>query len=590
MTTAALDKAEEALRAGRMADACALLEAALAGELDNGARAEALSMLGMARLSGENPSEAVEPLARAVELDPHEGMFRYNHAMGLELAGRIAEAIEEHREAVRLSNGMPQLTFALVRALMKGGQFAEAVQRIAPLATAPGAPAQIRLLHVEALRGNGDLYAAWDAIQPLIPAKITSADQAGRNVALLAARIASDAQYHEEAERLARELLQRDPGDGEAAAVLTPLVLWTNGSKAARGIIDEAIERGGSSPELLVQLLGFGKQASDSALEQAERQARDETVHPYQRSQLLMALAQYHDRTGDPEAAWDFAEKGNALSPKGPRRDWREILQNQLSIYRNGTHGGKGDGGPKHLYLCGAPRSGQSLVQSILAASPEVASLGERGALLPHLLDRSAALRSMDAMERAALFAQLAEADSKGIGRQAGEASWVVDKNPAQIVVAGSIASIHPEARFAASLRDPADIAISIYMRGFSPFYDYATDLAAIIDHLELIGDAVAAWREEGLAIKALSHERLVEDPDTQAKVLFDWLGLPWEKTYLDPASRKTPVPTFSAAQVREPIRRDISRGSTPYAGRLEPFAEQLDRIRAKQAKLLADN
>jgi hypothetical protein len=138
------------------------------------------------------------------------------------------------------------------------------------------------------------------------------------------------------------------------------------------------------------------------------------------------------------------------------------------------------------------------------------------------------------------------------------------------------------------NLRDPADIATSIFLRGFSPFYDYATDLDAIVDHLELIVDAAAAWREAGLGIKAFSHEKLVAGAGEEAAALYRWLGIAWDESYLDPESRKTPVPTFSAAQVREPIRPGISRGSAPYAEHLAPFEIQLNRIREKQRLLLS--
>lgn len=586
--TAALDKAELALRSGKIAEACAILEGALSNQLSQGERAEALSMLGMARLSGGDPANALAPLAQAVSLDPGEGMFRYNHAMGLEATGKIAEAIAEHREAVRLSGGMPPLVIALVRALIKGGAFAEAAERIAPIAAAPSAPLQVRQLHVEALRGSGDLHGAWDAVQPLLTADIASANAAQRSAVLLAARIATDAQYYEQAEDLASGLVAAAPGDAAAAAVLAPLLLWSQGSEAARGVIEKAIAAGEASPDLLIQLLGFGKDVPESSVDAALQMAGDEQLHPYHRAQLYMALAQHFGQKADAGKAWEYAATGNHLSPSGEQRDWRGLLDAQLAIYRDTSDVPQPDGGPRHFYLCGAPRSGQSLVQSILAASPEVTSVGERGALLPHLLDPSGQLAAMSRPERERLLSQLSEADTRGIARLAASSGWIVDKNPVQLVVAGSLARIHPGAVFAANFRDPGDVAVSIFLRGFSPFYDYATDLGAIIDHLELLADAVVGWRGEGLEVRALSHEALVADPAGQSQDLFDWLGVEWKQNYLDPANRKTPVPTFSAAQVRQPIREGVSHGSAPYAEHLEPHAAQLDRIREKQAALLS--
>ena len=382
--------------------------------------------------------------------------------------------------------------------------------------------------------------------------------------------------------------MARDPGDGEAAALLAPLALWTDGPDAARVIIERALEANAGSPELMVQLLGYNDAVADALLARIGSIADSDAMPAPVRGELLLALAQYHDRAGDPDRAWELATQGNALVPTAEPRDWRGTLETHLQLYRDVPPVEVSADATPHFYLCGAPRSGQSLVQSILAAAPQVASAGERGALLPHLLWRTAEIAGMVATQKAALYTELEQADRRGLTRLLGaDAGLIVDKNPSNLAVAGSIARVHPHARFGASLRDPADVALSIYLRGFSSAYDYAADFGQILDHLDYMLDAIAAWRGAGLEMLLLDHAALVADPAGQGARLFDSLGIVWNESYLAPENRTQPVPTFSAAQVRKPVGKGGSRGAAPYARHIEPFAAQIDALRAKQVRLL---
>lgn len=194
----------------------------------------------------------------------------------------------------------------------------------------------------------------------------------------------------------------------------------------------------------------------------------------------------------------------------------------------------------------------------------------------------------MSPSQRATLFAELERADRRGLARLLSEpANLVVDKNPFNLAVAGSIARVHIGARFGASLRDPADVAVSIYLRSFPSAYDYAADFAQILDHLDYSLDAIAAWRDAGLEMLLLEHAALLADPAKEGAKLFDWLGLGWDEGFLAPERRTQPVPTFSAAQVRKPIGKGGSRGAEPYSAHIEPFMDRIEALREKQGRLL---
>lgn len=456
-----------------------------------------------------------------------------------------------------------------------------------------GANTGARRLLVQCLVQAGDLNAAIDRQKALVPPDIAATDAQGRADALAAARLAQMAMYYTDAADIACALVARDPQDVEAASLLATLVLWTDGPEAAREALSGVLSFDELPPHLLSETLAFYDDPPAALTERALTLAEDTKLPAQARADLLLAMAQQHDRAGEFDEAWTLAERGNALAPARPAQDWRAVLAAHRAIFTGTRPVTSQNSSPRHLYLLGTPRSGQSLLQSVLAAAPGVASLGERGALLQHVLYRTSDIARQGQGEREAYYGELAASDRRGILRLAGEPELpdlVVDKSPLHLAVAGSIARIHPGAAFAAVLRDPADTAMSIWLRSFPPVYDYAGDLGAILDHLDFALDAVAAWQEAGLAIRLIDHAALVASPAQESKALFEWLKLEWNDKYLKPENRTQPVPTFSAAQVRQPISTKMVRGASPYAEKLSEHSDRIEILRAKTHALLAAN
>lgn len=582
--TRLIDQAEAALRQGHHAEARAALEQALAQDLAPQLASEARSMLGLALVGLGQAGDALPHLRAAVAVEPGEAMFRYNLGRGLAAAGDLVAAVAEHAEAVRLAPGMVPLALALAQVQLAAGQAEAARSMLEKHAAGPHVSAPVLRLLVQARTATGDTLAALGAAKRLLPDQLVQADAQCRADAMLVASLAHAAMQYGLAVTILKQLVERDPADAEAATVLAQLLLWTEGPDAASASLLAAREAGAASPRVIAELLSLGHDVADEAaamVSQGDLSASD-------KADLLLALAQVADKAGNAQRAWTLAVQGKALVPQGQPRDWRATLDRQLAIYRGTAPVTSSDEGPQQLYLLGTPRSGQSLLQSILAAAPGVASVGERGALLQHLLFRDAEVAAMGSHQRGTLFRDLAAADRRGIERLVGQPQWIVDKSPLHFTIGGNIARIHPTARFAAVLRDPADVAVSIWLRRFPPVYDYANDFAAILAQLDFALNAIAAWRAEGLDIRLIDFEALLADPAGMNAALFAWLGLEWDEAFLDPTNRSQPVPTYSAAQVRQPVGAGRSSGAEPYQAFLAPHEAALAALREKQARLLA--
>ncbi|RZV31911.1 MAG: sulfotransferase family protein [Sphingomonadaceae bacterium] len=584
-----LDQAEAAMRQGRFAEARSTIEQALGQGLDTHQQSEARSMLGLAMVATGEAAAALDHLNAAVAAEPAEAMFRYNLGRGLEAVGDAGGAVRELREAVRLAPGMMPLEVALAQVLLRTGNAGEARGLLESHAADPQAPADVTRMLVQAQAGVGDTHAALDTARRLLPPDLntgTGPYAAQQRVDVMsAASLAHAAMHYEESAQMVRALLERNPSDAEAATLLGQLLLWMQGPEAAREVLASAQAAGARSPRLLVDLIALD--GDEQAIARAKAELGDSNLPDSDRIDLLLALAQYQDRAGTADLAWDLASQGKALLAAGEQRDWPALLERQRQLCRETQSVASLSGGPQHLYLLGLPRSGQSLVQSVLAAAPDISSVGERGALLQHLLFREKDIVAMPAGQRRALLHELSQADRRGIQRLVGAPEWIVDKSPLHLSIAGNVAKVHPEARFAAVLRDPADVAVSIWLRRFPPVYDYTNDFKDLLDHIEFAIDALAAWRRDGIDIRIIDFERFVAQPEVTGKALFDWLGVEWSAAYLDPQSRTEPVPTYSAAQVRQPVGKGGGHGAQPYAERLAPFAQRLSRIREKQAGLL---
>lgn len=485
---------------------------------------------------------------------------------------RFTENVVSERAAILMRQGRAQEAAALLKSALSGDMNNAAV---------------VRLL-VSALVASNDLMGALDWQKTLIPPDILCCDAQGRADTLAAAQLAQLGMFYEDAAQLVRELAKRDPSDFEAAHLLANITLWLDGPEAARKALS-GIAAEDFPPHLLAEVLAFHEDPPSALVERTKMLAEDGSLSSQARVDLLLALAQHFDRVGDADSAWELAQRGNSLAPTRKPRDWRGILSAHLRIYEQ-TRGVAEAPGPRHLYLLGTPRSGQSLLQSVLAASPEVASAGERGALLQHLLLRTAEIYRMNAESRTRLFSELAASDQRGLARLFGGADLIVDKSPFHLPIAGSVARVHSTARFAAVLRDPADTAISIWLRNFPPTYDFANDLAAIFDYLAFTYDALEQWFEAGVVIRLIDHPSIIAEPGREGAALFTWLGLGWQDAYLGPENRTQPVPTFSAAQVRKPISPAVVRSSVMYEPRLEAFAAVIERLRGRKSALLSSH
>jgi len=387
----------------------------------------------------------------------------------------------------------------------------------------------------------------------------------------------------EAAETALQEALALDPNCAPALLALADLIERDNRIDELEALMAKADAIGIPPAEtgLLKARLLFRRGAFESAL--AAARSAPEAGDGGARAQLIGRIA---DRLGDHATAFAaFAEMNRltAASAVGTARmgqDYRDMIAHHVRTttprwYDNWTAAALSPQRPPPVFLFGFPRSGTTLLDTMLAGHPAVLVLEEKPVL--HAVSEGLGgidrLAGLDPAEIEALRARYFAA-LDAIAPDAGE-RLVIDKLPLGIVDTALVHRIFPEARFIFAERHPCDVVLSGFMTRFDPkggmanFLDLG-DTAALYDAV------MTYWsrcREVfPLNVHTIRYERMIEDSEGELRPLADFLGLAWDPRLLDNcrnARERNHIATPSYAQVAEPLY-------TRARGRWENYREEM--------------
>jgi tetratricopeptide (TPR) repeat protein len=601
---AALDEAIRRRRAGDTAGALALAEAhAVPGE----AGAPFLAIAGLAALELGDPARALQHLGPLAALRPDDPDIRADLARALLGLGR-------EEEALRLSAGVAHPGLARIEAWIRqqrgeDGPAVAAYTRV--LAVEPtDAQSWNNLGNVHAAAGRFD--AAIEAFENAITYRpdepgiylnladvLRRADLGGprlkvaRDAADLAP--ASRAVQTELAMALAHNELIEDaiavlekaavrwPDFGESHIELGRLYEATNRTADLAALL-AGLDRAACPPE--VAFLEAWLAQREERFEDAARHAAriPATIHPMRRQALIGNIA---ERLGDAPAAFAAFTRMNAaaLADMPPRAGptYREGLEANLARFTPEWAARWAAPAPPPadpamrapIFLVGFPRSGTTLLDTMLMGLPALCVLEER----PMVAETLGLLVGADlAGLTSAQCGQLREAYLASARRHGwDEARWLVDKHPLNMANAVAIHRLFPDARFILAERHPADVVLSCFMANFT--LNVAMCSFTDLEEAARTYDAVfRMWHRAGelfpLQSHAVRYERLVEDARGELQPLVQWLGLDWNESLLahdKTARERGRVRTASYAQIGEKLYTRASGRWRRYADQLAP-------------------
>jgi Tfp pilus assembly protein PilF len=505
-------------------------------DLETAARAAAAAALGAGRGTSADcttlgwyhaatgdQAAAAALFERALQLDPREVEAMLGLAGLYRAAGRLRDAALQCDTALGLAP-----------------DFAEAWLERAYVMAAGGAMEEAKRSYREVL--------ARAAPQALVRAA------ADAGLAGLAAR---DGEA-EAGRRHARAALAADPENSAALAALATIELEAGEPQAARDLVRPAI-------------------------------ARMATPSP-ERTELLHALGDACNRLRDPASAYaayaqakqDFAAiHAQTFAGRPKHREFIDSITAGLADMdlSRWTRTAPEPAAP-HIFVLGYPRSGNTLLENVLASLPGTAAIEE----IPTLREADMAfLAQPDGLAQLARLDEAAlEPYRTAYWQRAGQALGhdlaglaLVDMDPLKSIRLPLIARLFPAARILLVRRDPRDVVWSCFRTNFA-LSNAAMDFTAL-ESTERHYDALMRLTELALArlplaVLEVPYHRMVQDFDAMTREICQFAGLAWSEDLrrFDRTARQRGVSTASARQVRRGLF-DGTRQWEPYAAYLEP-------------------
>ena len=387
------------------------------------------------------------------------------------------------------------------------------------------------------------------------------------------------------------------PADAESWAALATIALRRGDVAQARSLAEEALQRQPDHPGagLVVASTDLERGTTADALSRLEaliaRKVLDERQLPVALGRLGDAL----DRLGRTQEAFEAYTRMNTETVRTNAGRFGEggRVENHLELVRRLTRWFEGqdavawreaavsDGyaSPvrRHVFLLGYPRSGNTLVENILASLPEVRALEER----PTLADADLAFlrdeRALDQLTRLdpALADRLREAYWRRVRTEVPdvEAKVFVDMAPLNGIKLAMIARLFPDAIVVLCRRDPRDVVLSCFRRHFR--VNASTYQMAGLERAARHYDAVMRLVEVQLAVLPLpvhvvDYAALVGNFDETTRALAEFVGVPWTEAARD-FSR-----TAAAREVRTVSAPQVRRGLFDGTRQWERYREQM--------------
>ena len=531
---------------------------------------------------------ALSALGQACTLDPAATAPRLLRGRLLAQAGRLPEALADFDAAARAGDEA-EAWHLLGLTLGRLGRRREA---IAPLRRARAlAPGHLRTLELlaQAEFEAGDPAEAlplWRELHALRPGDEDTVLRLGETLS----RVGRD----DEARALFAGASQRMPGSPALCMALAQAEEIAGGREAARAAYERALALRPGWTRPLAGLLGLLRGKAPAArVDEARALLASPGLPDAERAILGYELGKVFDARDEPDAAlaaWDAAnaarrrEAGEPDPAELERRIAASLAAYPAALLARAAELGDPDERP--VFIVGLPRSGTTLLESILSAHARCAGAGE----LPDIamIARDATGPEAEATRWPHLPGSIEPGAVRGAAQRylaaltrhaPADALRIVDKYPMNYYALGLVRLMFPNARVLWCRRDPRDVAVSIYGENFAPAERLATSFAGIGHLARLHESLMAHWRGlPGGPLLEVHYEALVREPETQVRRVLEFCGLDWDPACLDFHRGARGVQTPSRWQVRQPLHtRSIGRWRR-YAAAMPALVQALGR------------
>ena len=223
----------------------------------------------------------------------------------------------------------------------------------------------------------------------------------------------------------------------------------------------------------------------------------------------------------------------------------------------------------KYIFIVGMPRSGSTLIESIISLNENVFDLGESEAL--PLSYR----KWVNNNHKSSLF----DIYNSEIKIYSIQNKTITDKNLANYSYLPLIIKNIMGSKIIHCSRNPLDNILSIYRSNFTGGYSFSSSLIDIakvlINQQKLMQTYKSLYPDH---IFTVNYDDLVSKPESEIRHLINWLKFEWNENYLYPHLNSRKVCTTSKVQVRAPINKKSLSNWKNYTDLLRPVIEYFEK------------
>jgi len=318
-------------------------------------------------------------------------------------------------------------------------------------------------------------------------------------------------------------------------------------------------------------------------------------AHKVQQERFRISiLGKCYDFLKNADKAFDYFVKANDLSFELKTNNigkdlYLKQIANKLKFFKKFKKEKcnvleNSDSRPDPIFMIGFPRSGTTLLDTILSSHPSIEVIEEKPMVdkliysLNELTENNYENLKEIKIDQIKKIRNVYFENLDTYVQNNHNSKIYIDKLPLNIIHVGEIYRIFPKAKFILSLRHPCDCVLSCFMQDFE-LNNAMANFLNLEDSAKLYDQVMKLWTQYTsifpINYHEVKYENIILDFEPTIKLVLDFLGLSWDKSVLEyykTAKKKDKINTPSYDQVIKPIYSEA-------AGRWKIYNKQIKNI-----------
>lgn len=557
--------------------------------------AEAYFNMGIALKKKGDLEAAIYSYKQALKINPDFAGALNNIGNILKDKGDIEAAINNYKQAIKIKPDNAETYFNLGNILSEKKDLEAAINCFDLALKLKPTYFKAYLNMGIALKDSGDLEAAIDCYKKAIKIRPNSFE-AYNNMGI-ALKSKGDI---EAAIDCYKKTLEIKPDESKVYINLCSLLEKSNNLTELRKVISEAKNLLSKFPDdlLIFESLYYFRLKKYNLAQKLITKVNIEQVESIRRPLFLQMKARIHHYQKNYKLAYDAFVEMNRYVISSSEYNFNEAqayfghLQNrvnQLKEIKEVSYSQSCSESSQLIptFLIGFPRSGTTLLDTILRTHSKIDVIEEKEMLLNACLSLGKELSISDIenfSNRELKYAKQIYYKELEKFVDTGNSDHVIDKLPLNITDVPIIHRLFPTSKFILVLRHPLDVILSCWMQLFklNPAMANMLEIDRIVDlYVEAMSILELSEKRYSLFVHRIKYEDLVQDMDFEISNLLNFLGLDWEnelRDYQDTAIRRGIINTPSYSQVVEPIYKTASYRWEKYRDPLEKYFFKIEK------------